>query len=120
MGLGYTDARLTATDEPLPRIPPLHGRVALELPYRHVTVTPEISWAAAQDAVFRNEAPTAGYALVNLNASYTFPTSHAAHVFSIRGYNLTNAEYRLHTSFIKDLAPEIGRGVSVSYSLRFF
>ena len=45
---------------------------------------------------------------------------HMAHILAVSGYNLTNENYRLHTSFIKDLAPEIGRGVKVSYSLRFF
>jgi iron complex outermembrane receptor protein len=43
-----------------------------------------------------------------------------AHVVSVTGYNLTDELYRNHTSFIKDLAPEIGRGVKVGYSLRFF
>ena len=43
-----------------------------------------------------------------------------AHVVSFTGYNLTNALYRNHTSFTKDLAPEMGRGVRVGYSLRFF
>jgi iron complex outermembrane receptor protein len=38
----------------------------------------------------------------------------------VRGYNLTDETYRNHTSFIKDLAPELGRGVKVSYSVRFF
>ena len=42
------------------------------------------------------------------------------HILSVTGYNLTNELYRNHTSFIKDLAPEIGRGVKFGYSLRFF
>ena len=48
------------------------------------------------------------------------PRRHMAHILSLTGYNLTNALYRHHTSFIKDLAPEIGRGVKVGYSMRFF
>ena len=43
-----------------------------------------------------------------------------AHVVSFSGFNLTNALYRNHTSFIKDLAAEMGRGFRVGYSLRFF
>jgi iron complex outermembrane receptor protein len=38
----------------------------------------------------------------------------------VKGFNLTNELYREHTSFIKDLAPEIGRGIKFSYSVRFF
>jgi outer membrane receptor protein involved in Fe transport len=46
--------------------------------------------------------------------------SHHAHVFTISGDNLTNELYRRHTSFIKDLAPEMGRRIRVSYGIRFF
>jgi iron complex outermembrane receptor protein len=35
-------------------------------------------------------------------------------------FNTGNRLYRNHLSFIKDVAPEIGRGVSFSYSVRFF
>jgi iron complex outermembrane receptor protein len=35
-------------------------------------------------------------------------------------FNITNQLYRNHLSFIKDLAPEIGRGVRFSYNLHFF
>ena len=33
---------------------------------------------------------------------------------------MTNDLYRNHTSFIKDRAPEIGRSLTATYSLRFF
>ena len=48
------------------------------------------------------------------------PRQHMAHMLSFTGYNLTNALFRNHMSFIKDLAAEMGRGVKVGYSLRFF
>ena len=34
-------------------------------------------------------------------------------------FNIGDQLYRNHSSFIKDLAPEIGRGVRFSYMLRF-
>ena len=120
LGIGYVDARLTATNEPLPRIPPLRGTLSLDLPYGGFTVSPELEFAGAQDRVFHGETETEGYSVVNLRASYVWPRQHAAHVLSFTGYNLTNALYRNHTSFIKDLAPEMGRGVKVGYSVRFF
>ena len=58
--------------------------------------------------------------MVNMDASYVWARQHMAHVLSFTGYNLTNVLYRNHMSFIKDLAPEVGRGIKVSYSLRFF
>jgi iron complex outermembrane receptor protein len=35
-------------------------------------------------------------------------------------FNATDRLYRNHLSFIKDVAPEIGRGVRFTYTLRFF
>lgn len=46
--------------------------------------------------------------------------SHYAHVFGVSVFNAGNSLYRNHLSFIKDLAPEMGRGIRFSYSLRTF
>ena len=35
-------------------------------------------------------------------------------------FNIGDRLYRNHVSFVKDVAPEIGRGVSFGYSVRFF
>ena len=120
VGLGYVDARLTETNEPLPRIPPLRGTLQLDVPYGDFTVSPQLMYAARQDAIFRGETETDGYSVLNVIASYTWSRRHAAHVLTFTGYNLTNTLYRNHTSFIKDLAPEMGRGIKVGYSVRFF
>ncbi len=77
-------------------------------------------FAARQDRVFGDETGTPGYAVLNLDASHIWPRQHIAHVLSFTGYNLTNALFRNHMSFIKDLAPAMGRGVKAGYSLRFF
>ena len=120
LGIGYVDATLTTTGEPLPRIPPLRGTVSLDVPYGGFTFSPQLEFAGRQANVFRDETETNGYSVVNLRASYVWPRQHAAHILSFTGYNLTNELYRNHTSFIKDLAPEMGRGVRVNYSVRFF
>ena len=76
--------------------------------------------ADRQSQTFDLETPTAGYAVVNLRASYTIPTPGAIHQFSADFFNAGDRLYRNHSSFIKDLAPEMGRGVRFSYMLRFF
>jgi iron complex outermembrane recepter protein len=118
--VGYVNARLTELDEYVPRIPPVHGRVSADIPWGGLTVTPELSWAARQSRVFRDEAVTDGYRLFSVTAAYVLPRPHFAHIFSVSGRNLTNELYRRHTSFIKDLAPEVGRTVTFSYGVRFF
>jgi iron complex outermembrane receptor protein len=94
--------------------------VALEIPYKALTLRPELVWAAEQDKVSVNETLTAGYTVFNINGSYLLPQRDVAHIFSVRAYNLTDELYRLHTSFIKEFAPEMGRGIMFLYSLRFF
>ena len=120
LGLGLVEADLTTTNEPLPRIPPWRGSLSIDVPYRGFTVTPELLFSANQQRVFRSETETQGYTVLNIRASYVWPRQHMAHVLSLSAFNLTNELYRNHTSFIKDIAPEIGRGVRVGYSLRFF
>jgi iron complex outermembrane receptor protein len=110
---------VTPAGTPLPRIPPLRGRVGVDFRWRGLSVRPEGVFARSQERLFVTETRTAGWALFNLAASYTLARQHAVHVFAVNAFNLNDQLYRNHLSFIKDLAPEIGRGVSVSYTLRF-
>jgi len=120
VGVGLVNAQLASTGESLPRIPPLRGQLSVDVPYANFTFSPEVIIAAQQKNVFRNETATNGYSVTNLKVSYILPTVHMAHIVSATAYNLTNALYRHHTSVIKDFVPQIGRGVRVSYSVRFF
>lgn len=114
-------ARLTATDEPLPRIPPAVGRLGLDWsPTNQIEVEPEVVFAAAQNEVYGAELPTDGYTLLNVLASYTIAGAKTMHVISLKATNLTNALYRNHTSLIKELAPEMGRRILLTYALRLF
>ena len=120
LGLDAVDARETVFDTPLPRIPPLRGRIGLDLHYKNLSLKPELLLADDQDEVFTAETRTAGFATLNLKASYTIPQRHLAHQFSVNVFNIADRLYRNHASFIKDLAPEIGRGVRFTYVIRFF
>jgi iron complex outermembrane receptor protein len=75
--------------------------------------------ANRQTRVFDNETPTAGYATFNVSGSYTIATERVVHIISVTGNNLADRLYRNHLSFVKDVAPEIGRNMYLSYSLRF-
>jgi iron complex outermembrane receptor protein len=120
LGLDYTNAELKATNTPLPRIPPLRGHVGVEARYKGLSVKPEVLLANEQNRVFVNEDRTAGYAVFNINASYTLPQRHFSHHFAFTAFNLGDRLYRNHLSLIKEIAPEIGRGVRFSYSVKFF
>jgi iron complex outermembrane receptor protein len=119
-GADYVRAELTATDEPLPRIPPLRARLGLDWHLAGLDVRPEVVLTAEQDRTFGAETSTDGYTLVNLTASYTFLPGDQQHMISLRLYNLTDELYRNHSSFIKNLAPEVGRGAQLTYSMQLF
>ena len=120
LGLDYVNAELTSDSTPLPQIPPLRGRAGLEVRYKGLLLNPEIIMANNQNRLFTNETRTAGYAVANLSGSYLFSHGHTAHIVSFNFFNMGDTLYRNHLSFIKGFAPEMGRGLRVTYTLRFF
>ena len=114
------DAELKDEGTPLPRIPPMRGRVGFDWRYRNFSLRPEAVFVKDQNQIFPTETRTPGYTLFNLLASYTLARAHYAHIFSVNAFNLGDRVYRNHLSFIKDLAPEIGRGVRFTYTVRAF
>ena len=70
-----------------------------------------------QNRLFTTETRTAGYATFGLSGSYLIARQHAAHIISFNAFNLGNRLYRNHLSFIKEFAPEMGRGLRVTYAL---
>lgn len=115
-------ARLREINLPLPRITPARARVGLDFRYKGLSVRPEAVFVSRKSIadVYPLETPTAGYGLFNINGSYTYGTEHYAHIFTVSSSNLGDRLYRNHLSFIKDLAPEVGRGVRFGYTFRFF
>ena len=85
-----------------------------------VSVRPEAQLTRDQDKLAAFETRTPGYAVFNLKASYSIVQQHAIHMISGNFFNMGDRLYRNHVSFVKDVAPEIGRGVSFGYSVRFF
>lgn len=118
-GFDYVNAKLK-DGRALPRIAPLRGRFGLDLHYNNLSVKPEFVAVGNQDRVFENETPTAGYGVFNVTGSYIIPSKHFANIFTVNAYNLGNRLFYNHISFIKDISPEIGRGVRFGYTLRFF
>ena len=118
-GLDYVNAKIK-DGRPLPRIAPMRAHVGLDIHFQNLSIKPEFVVVGRQDRIFDNETPTAGYGTANVTASYIIPRQHYANIFSVSGYNLNNKLYFNHISFIKDISPEIGRGVRFSYTVRFF
>ncbi|MFN7920616.1 MAG: TonB-dependent receptor [Bryobacteraceae bacterium] len=120
LSFDQVSAQLVAGGRALPRIPPVRGRVGLDLRHKGWSVRPELQIANHQTRVFTNERPTAGYVVPNLAASYTVARQHALHVFTVNVFNIGDRIYRNHLSFIREFAPEMGRGVRFGYNLSFY
>ncbi len=115
--IGWVDAELD-DGTPLPLIPPVRGRIRIEVPYKGLRVEPEIILGAEQNNVPEGTEPYDGYTVWNFGGSYTLVTGRGVHVFSVKGYNLSNELYFNSTSFLR--LPEIGRGVKFGWALRLF
>lgn len=119
LGLDYVRGELVASGQPLPRIPPLRGRVGLRYQRNAFQTGGEVIAAAAQDRVFGAETNTAGYATLKLFASYSVQTGGALSTITARLDNATNELYRNHLSLIKDQVAELGRNFRVVYTVKF-
>ncbi|MYC60079.1 MAG: TonB-dependent receptor [Gammaproteobacteria bacterium] len=73
-----------------------------------------------QEDVAELELPTDGYTLLSLYADYHFDVGEdsSLEVF-LRGENLLDEEIRNHASFLKNYAPEPGRGVMVGVRFEY-
>jgi iron complex outermembrane receptor protein len=120
LGMDAVNAEIAYTSVALPRIPPMRGRFGIDARYRGFTFNPEVIVAASQNRLYPTETRTPGYAVINLDSSYIHAQAHHAHVFAVSVFNVGDRLYWNHLSFIKELAPEMGRGIRFSYSLRFY
>jgi iron complex outermembrane receptor protein len=119
LGLDVVRGRLRASNEPLPRIPPVRVRGGLRYQYNAFQAGGEVVGVARQDRVFGAEPPTDAYSLLKLFAAYSFPAGGVVNTLTFRVDNATNELYRNHLSRIKEQVPEMGRGVRLLYSVQF-
>ncbi len=113
----FTRAREGGRD--LPRIPAVRTGAGLFWSTTAWSAGVESQFYAAQYRVAPNETPSGPYALVSAHLSRTAELGHVRAEVFVRGTNLTNAEARPHTSFLKDLAPLAGRGLVAGLRLSF-
>jgi iron complex outermembrane receptor protein len=98
----------------LPRIPPFTGLFALEAKSERLEARGEIDHALAQRKVGFDELPTDRYTIYNLYLTWRPMGEDGPVAVRLAAMNLSNEDARLHTSFLKDLAPLPGRNIKVS------
>lgn len=111
-----------ATDEDgddLPRIPPLKGRLALDWRRQGWRAGADLLLLAKQVNSTPAEGDTDDYALLGLTLGYCFEHRAVSYEFFVRGANLADEEARVHTSFLKDIAPLPGRAFTAGLRANF-
>jgi iron complex outermembrane receptor protein len=119
VGFDSVRGELRATNEALPRIPPMRFRGGLRYRYNALQAGGDVVIAAKQDRVFGVETPTDGYTTLKLFGVYSLQQGKLMHTFTARLDNATNETYYNHLSFIKDFVPEMGRNFKFVYGVKF-
>lgn len=119
LGFSYDQvaAELRDSGEPLPRMPPRRGRLALVYLSERWDARLEGWWVDDQDRVADHETPTPGHQLVNASVGYRIFAGRTVHELILRGRNLGDEAAFNHVSFITERAPLPGRDVSLVYRL---
>ncbi len=126
-GLDYVRGSFLGSGAALPQTPPLRGRAGLRVQHGLFEAGAEAAFTARQGRIYTVEAggmrvgesETAGYGLLKAFASYSFGSHRALSTVTLRLDNATNARYRNHLNYLKDLTPEMGRNASVVYNVKF-
>ncbi|WP_245825344.1 TonB-dependent receptor [Pseudocolwellia agarivorans] len=108
----YIRAKLTQGDN-LPRIPPL--RIGSEFNYTGENFSASLTAQRyfSQNKVANNETSTAGYTMVDANVNYYIDNIGDDFVVFLKVDNITDVDARVHSSFLKDVAPLPAKGVSL-------
>jgi iron complex outermembrane receptor protein len=97
----------------LPRTPPL--RFGTELSYENESLSAHLAVTRfqGQERITQYETQTDGYTMVDLHVSYDLPIMNESMSVYFKGENLTDTEARVHTSFLKNIAPRPGRNLTL-------
>ncbi|WP_232305557.1 TonB-dependent receptor [Gilvimarinus polysaccharolyticus] len=113
----YTRATLRSGGN-LPRIPPMRAGFVAEYEVGSWYLNASATHYFEADNTAELETTTDAYTWVDAEVRYTLPVLGGVNVY-LRGDNLLNETARVHSSFIKDIAPRAARSVSAGIRASF-
>jgi iron complex outermembrane receptor protein len=116
----YTHGSFVVTGTAVPRMPPL--RLGFQLDYIQNKWSGNLRFtrAQAQDRPGVNDTATAGYYLLGIGGEYQMNTFYNSKVMLfLKGNNLLNENIRNSVSYLRNFAPEPGRGVSIGIRINY-
>ena len=103
----------------LPLIPPNRVGVSFAFTSDRLRATVDYVRASEQDDVAEFELPSDAYDDLRARVAWRLRPGGMAVDLYVAGRNLTDDEQRLHTSVVKDLAPQPGRTIEAGMRVRF-
>ncbi len=103
----------------LPRISPARLGAGLDYHFHKFTAGIDFTNIFAQNDNGKLETDTGGYSVLDLNMNYNVYEGKTSLNTFLKAGNLLNEDGRLHTSFIKDRAPIMGRSLMVGFKAGF-
>lgn len=115
----YTRGEFKSGDD-VPRMPPL--RYGLQLDYHKDKLASYLRLTRADDQPYVGEfeTSTAGYYLLNVGVNYQVKAYHDAKLMVFaKGNNLLDQNIRNATSYLRNFAPEAGRGAEIGFRVSY-
>ena len=101
----------------VPRLPPARVGLGLDWDSERVALYTKITVASSQDHPGENEPMTEGYTLWTAGADWRLDLAGSEWTVRAMFDNILDEEVRLSTSYLRDIAPEAGRAVSIGVRL---
>ena len=103
----------------LPRITPMRIGSSLDFNFNEWSANISATHAAKQHHAGYNEDETDSYNRIDARVDYTFRNAGTDYTLFLKATNLSNAEIRNASSYLRDIAPEAGRSVQVGIRVKF-
>lgn len=130
--VSYVHATRTFDNDPLPFIPPLNGNINIRYEGKKIFASIGYTGAASQNRVpsaipdplndgdmIRPQSPTPSYSMFGAGVGYRWTRYKLLHTVTLQIENATDTVWRDHLSRVKDVAPQPGRNIRLSYQVLF-
>jgi iron complex outermembrane receptor protein len=117
----YTRGQLlNAGNGNVPFMPPLRFGAQLDYAKNKWSTFFRVTRGEAQDYAAENETDTPGWVMMNVGVQYEAKTyADSKLLFYLKGNNLLDQNIRNSTSYLKNFAPEPGRGVQLGFQISY-
>ncbi|WP_347986027.1 TonB-dependent receptor [Methylomonas sp. AM2-LC] len=116
----YTNGTFVSTGAAVPRMPPLRFGFQWDYTHKDWTANLRFTRGQAQDRPGANDTTSAGYYLLTMGVDYKIKDFQDSQVLLyLKGNNLLNENIRNSVSYLRNFAPEPGRGAQLGIRITY-